>query len=86
MQEHADESSFGQIPEAKVYTLREAAKILRVSERTLRQSLQSGQIRGYKIGGHWRISHAVIERILSADENVSGEPAPPDAPYGAYEY
>ena len=38
-----------------VYTVKEVAKILKVSERTTFQLLYDGKIKATKVGGRWRI-------------------------------
>lgn len=90
-----DSGKVEQIPDHDFYTLREAAKILRVSERTMRQLLQSGEVFGHKLGGLWRIPHEEMERLRTSRR--SDAPAPqlpepsvdedelPDAPYGDYD-
>ena len=74
------------------YTLKEAAKLLRIAERTLRRLCTSGKIHGYKVGRQWRIPKALIDRMRSVNEEdlPDGEPRDrrrdlPDAPYGDVE-
>lgn len=40
----------------QVYTVAEVAKILRVSEATVRTLLESGELKGFKVGNQWRIN------------------------------
>ncbi len=39
-----------------VYTLREAAVLLRVSDKTMRQAIQSGDLQATKADGRWQIT------------------------------
>ena len=61
---------------SKVYTPRDAAKILGVSYPTIKQWIYRGKLRTAKTqGGHYRISEAEIDRLLpsparSASANV----------------
>ena len=40
----------------KVHTVEEVAKILRVSEATVRSLLERGELKGFKVGNQWRIN------------------------------
>jgi excisionase family DNA binding protein len=44
-------------------TLREAAQVLKLHPRTLRQYLRRGQIEGRLIGGRWRFRRANLDRF-----------------------
>ena len=88
MRETEDSGQFKRIPTKEFYTLKDVAFILDISERTMRQLLQSGEVHGLKLGGVWRIPHAEIQR-LRAPKSGSHPPdvthenyEPPDAPYG----
>jgi excisionase family DNA binding protein len=70
---------------ALFYSLKQAAKLLGISERTLRRQLESGKFRGYKVGRQWKIPKSMIDRMAADEENPS-EPSAPDAPYGDYEF
>lgn len=39
----------------KIYTLRNLAKILNLTERTMHNYIKSGKLKGQKIGGKWQI-------------------------------
>jgi excisionase family DNA binding protein len=52
----------------KLLTLKETAKILRVSERTIMRYLKSGKLKASKVG-RWRIKESDLERFLRANEN-----------------
>jgi excisionase family DNA binding protein len=93
MREPAD-SGKEPLPPKEFYSLREVASMLDVSERTMRELLQSGEVFGHKLKGQWRIPLAEIERLRRPKpEAPQPEPVEPDvqddppaAPYGAYEY
>jgi excisionase family DNA binding protein len=44
--------------EDKLLTLREAAEVLRLNPRTVREYVQRGEIEGRVIGGRWRFRRA----------------------------
>jgi excisionase family DNA binding protein len=72
MDEPNDEGS-GQlrddISRMKVYTVEEAAAVLRVSSKTVRRRIKTGEIRLLPIGGRLvRISAAELHRILSGGD------------------
>lgn len=45
-------------------TLREAAEVLRLSTRTLREYLKRGEIKGKLIGNRWRFRRADIDAFF----------------------
>jgi excisionase family DNA binding protein len=49
-------------PEAKVITVGELAKYLRVHRSTIYRLLKKGQLPGFKIGSDWRFSRAAIDK------------------------
>jgi len=51
----------------EVYTLAEAADVLRVSPETLRLRLASGEIEGHRTSerGRWRITREALERYIN---------------------
>lgn len=49
----------------KVYTLAEAATILKVNKRFLYPYLEAGALKGAKIGRAWRISEDALRDFLS---------------------
>lgn len=49
----------------KVYTLEEVADILKLSKRTVYQYLQTGKLKGVKLGKAWRISAENLRDFLS---------------------
>ena len=53
----------------KLFTLKETAKILRVSERTIMRYLKSGKLKASKLG-QWRIKESDLEKFLKENSNV----------------
>ena len=53
----------------KLFTLKETAKILRVSERTIMRYLKSGKLKASKVG-KWRIKQSDLEKFLKENSNV----------------
>ncbi|MCL2395559.1 MAG: helix-turn-helix domain-containing protein [Acidimicrobiaceae bacterium] len=47
----------------RLYTLDEAALLLRKSTRTLRRMLRDDTLAGRKVGGTWRIPQSELERL-----------------------
>jgi len=52
----------------KLLTLKETAKILRVSERTIMRYLESGKLKASKLG-QWRIKESDLEKFLKENLN-----------------
>lgn len=52
----------------KLLTLKETAKMLRVSERTIMRYLKSGKLKASKVG-RWRIKEGDLEIFLKKNEN-----------------
>jgi len=53
--------------EIKLYSLKELATLLSVTERTLHNYIKSGKMKGQKIGGKWQISETNIQKFLNGD-------------------
>ena len=53
----------------KLLTLKETAKILRVSERTIMRYLKSGKLKASKLG-QWRIKESDLNKFLEKHSNV----------------
>ena len=49
----------------RLLTLREAAEVLRLSTRTLREYVQRGEIDGRIIGGRWRFRRADLDAFFA---------------------
>ena len=56
----------------KLLTLKETAKILRVSERTVMRYLKSGKLKASKVGV-WRIRESDLERFLGKTSNINSK-------------
>ena len=54
----------------KLLTLREAAEVLRLNPRTVRDYVQRGEIEGRIIGGRWRFRRADLDAFF---ENAPSE-------------
>ena len=48
----------------RLLTLREAAEVLRLSPRTVREYVQCGEIEGRIIGGRWRFRRADLDTFF----------------------
>jgi excisionase family DNA binding protein len=48
----------------KLLTLREAAEVLRLSTRTIREYIKRGEIRGKLIGKRWRFRRADLDAFF----------------------
>lgn len=48
----------------KVYTPKQAAEVLAISEKTLSDWLRAGKIKGVKVGRYWRIMEQDLEEFL----------------------
>ena len=57
-----------------VLTLDELAQSLRVSWRTAFRLVQTGAIRGLRVGQQWRIRRTELDRYLQAQEQVANPP------------
>jgi len=49
----------------RLLTLREAADVLRLSTRTMREYVQSGELEGRIIGGRWRFRRADLDAFFA---------------------
>lgn len=56
------------IPDSmKLYTLQEAADILKVNIRSIHRYKKDGRLEAKKIGGQWRITKEAIERFIQGE-------------------
>lgn len=56
------------IPDSlKLYTLQEAAEILKVNIRSIHRYKKDGRLEARKIGGQWRITQEAITRFIHGD-------------------
>lgn len=56
----------------KLFTIEEAAKILRVSSRSVNRYIESGKLKASKIGS-WRITEVDLQKFLEKTSNISGK-------------
>lgn len=56
----------------KLYSVKEAAQILGIGERTVYKLLQSGELTGRKIGRGWKVSAENLKRFTEQPESQSG--------------
>jgi len=56
----------------KLLILKETAKILRVSERTVMRYLKSGKLKASNLG-QWRIKESELEKFLKENSNVKNK-------------
>ena len=62
--------------ELKVYTLKEAADLLRTDNQTILDEVDAGNIDAFKIGKDWRITaDSIIDFIAKGGSNYAGKPA-----------
>lgn len=64
--------------ELKVYTLEQAAAIVQVSQRTLRGYLQTGKLKGAKMGASWRILEESLREFLESGADIIEENRSPE--------
>ena len=57
--------------EPLAYTIRELARAVRCSERTIRRAISSGQLNVVRIGRCVRVPRESVTRFLSAKEGVA---------------
>ena len=50
--------------EEKIYTTDDLVEVLKVGRRTLYNYIKAGQLKGFKIGQHWRFTETEIQRFL----------------------
>jgi len=48
----------------KLYTIEQASEYLIVPKQTVSKWLREGRLKGYKVGGQWRISEEALEEFL----------------------
>ena len=57
----------------KLFTIKEVAKILRVSERSVNRYIEAGRLRASKIG-QWRIKQSELDKFLDIYSNIKDNP------------
>lgn len=50
-----------------LYTIDEAARILRVSHDTIRRMIKSGELAAIKVRGQWRVRKESVDRIVQGE-------------------
>lgn len=58
--------------ELKFYTVKDIARILSLSERTVRRLLASGKLRKIKVGGRVLVSHDDLMEIIAKQNETDG--------------
>ena len=54
--------------EEKLYSISDIAKKTKLTDRTIRNYLASGTLKGRKVGGQWRFTQDDIKALFSNDE------------------
>jgi excisionase family DNA binding protein len=75
MKNHTDSGNPDDQPRKQFYSLRELAKILEITDRTMRELLRTSQVKGVKIGGQWRIPIEELERLKESGSQPSRDAA-----------
>lgn len=60
-------------PEERLLTVQEVAEFLRLSTHTVRLWLQTGKLRGLRVGGRWRVWESDLYAFLKAAETADKE-------------
>lgn len=53
--------------DVKLYSLKEVAAILKVTERTAHTYIKSGRLKGQKIAGKWQITESNLRKFINAE-------------------
>ena len=53
--------------EIKLYSLKELATLLSVTQRTLQTYIKDGKLKGQKIGGKWQISESNLRKFVNGE-------------------
>ena len=56
----------------KLLTIKEVAKYLRVSERSVLRYIEAGRLKATKVG-YWRIKESDLEKFLKENSNNKGK-------------
>ena len=51
----------------KLYTVKDLAAILEVTERTIMNYIAQGKLKGAKIGGKWKVSEEALTNYLNGN-------------------
>lgn len=52
----------------KIYTIKEIAEILQVTERTVYTWARSGKLKAIKIGKSWRVTQEALDEFLQGEK------------------
>ena len=55
-----------------VYTLQEAAEIVKMSPRTLRLYIQQGKLKAVKLSNYWRITEESLRELMETGAKNDG--------------
>jgi excisionase family DNA binding protein len=56
---------------SEFYTTKEIAELFKVTEKTVRDTINKGHIEAYKFGKEWRISKEALQKFLEANRNIN---------------
>lgn len=54
----------------KIYTLKEARDILKISDRTIRRYIEDGKLGAFMVGNNYRITHEDLMRYIEENRVV----------------
>jgi len=52
-----------------IFTITETAQYLKLSDKTIRKLISSGELKASKVGSSWRVKESEIEKYLNAHTN-----------------
>jgi excisionase family DNA binding protein len=55
----------------EVFTPKEVAKALKLSEKTVLQYLREGRLPGFRVGKHWRVRHSDLVALIHPSPSVA---------------
>jgi excisionase family DNA binding protein len=55
----------------EVFTPKEVAKALKLSEKTVLQYLREGRLPGFRVGKHWRVRHSDLVALIHQSPSVA---------------
>jgi excisionase family DNA binding protein len=55
----------------EVFTPKEVAKALKLSEKTVLQYLREGRLPGFRVGKHWRVRHSDLVALIYPSPSVA---------------
>lgn len=61
-----------------IFTLREVAHYLKVTERTIYRLVAEQRIPGFKVGGSWRFRQADLDKWMRNQMYLGGQPPGPE--------